>query len=153
MESEKTRLEVLQTRLKTLTQQDEQVNARILDIARTVGSPEIEPMYQDKIKDLNALESQLRAVQIELATSAPAAADAQNTLGKSNVTALQLAQVDPQTAQYLVEQRRLATQIQVLKAKLGPNHRSVLDQQRSLDALEMMIQQRTKRCAVWAMPA
>lgn len=142
VESEKTRLEVLQSRLKTLTQQDEQINARIMDIAQTVGSPEIEPMYQDKIKDLNALESQLRAVQLELATSAPAAADESKVLGKANVDALQLAQVDPQTAQYLAEQRRLATQIQVLRAKLGPNHRSVLDQQRSLDALEMMIQQR-----------
>ncbi|MCC7147532.1 MAG: AAA family ATPase [Phycisphaeraceae bacterium] len=138
VQSENNRLSILQDVLNSKTSQAEDLSRQIRDLAQPFGTDDLQPLLTNTLQEIQRLRSELRGLELATATSRRAAGDPESPT--PTIDPLAIAALDPQMRGYLDQKRTLEATIAAGAARYGPNHRMVREQQRSLEALNGIIE-------------
>ena len=138
---ESERLKILADRRDDLYKQLQKFNDQIMGIAKRYGTDSLDLLSDAKFKRLDHLETMLEEVRWMLAAAEP---DKQGRSAVEPVSRLsidEIAQQDPQMADYLRSKNALVAQIQGLKIHHKNTHPMVIEANKQLAALDRTIQQ------------
>jgi polysaccharide biosynthesis transport protein len=142
VQADSRRLDVLNERLVSKRSQFRQLTQQIRDISESYGTDELGPLLNAKIQQIEAIKDDLRRIEIALTTlHGRGDAAARNTQDEAaDLSAVEIAAADPTMRNYLDQRRNQESYIQVLSAKLGLNHRLVVDERHKLQAIDAIIE-------------
>lgn len=135
------RIELLTERLVAQRNQIRQYTQQIREISEGYGTDDLGPLLNAKIKQIEEIKDDLRRIEIALATlHGRVEAAAQGEEESVDLAPAEIASADPTMRNYLNQKRDQESYIQVLSAKLGLNHRLVVDERHKLQAIEAIIE-------------
>ncbi len=134
------KLQVLEERRATLTNQLNQLNDQILEIGKEVGSTDLTSMHADSLARLQDIKARLYEHELALAEADDIlAASAENEEGE--ITPKTIAMSD-RRMQSLIDRRTSIEQaIAVLELKFGPGHHEVIEANAHLELVNSQIQE------------
>lgn len=134
-------LNVLEGRKTIFAAELKSLQERVMGIGNEFGSTALGQSYDFRRTELGKLESELQQLQvaIALASAKPAATDEQDQ--PLSMVAQVIARIDPEMRESLRQRQAAARRLELLKLRLMPNHRDVVEAQAALDQLSKEIEQ------------
>jgi Mrp family chromosome partitioning ATPase/uncharacterized protein involved in exopolysaccharide biosynthesis len=143
------RIAVLEERKAAFTNELNALNARIRDIANENGAPDLSSLYEFELSEQQKLESQWRQAElaVALAQGGPSTATTKPAVPSIDVAHLSpemLAIYSSELRTLLTSRRELERRIGIERTRLGDQHRTVIDTQATLAAIEKDIDAEVK---------
>jgi len=145
--SEADRLQILEERRASLTNQLASIRSRILGIANEFGSDALDQMYQYKLEQLNELERAMVKVGMDLArvgasdTGSPSIDDSQSEDSQVVPSVKEIAEHDGHMRQLIEDQKIIEQELALKRVRLGDNHRTVVELQARLSLQDQVIEE------------
>ncbi len=144
VQADNKRLDVLNERLVAKRNQARQLTQQVREISESYGTDALGPLLNDKIQQIEQIKDDLRRIDIALAAMSGGSAGEEQTQQRPDLSSAEIATADPMMRNYLSQKRDQESYISVLSAKLGLNHRLVVDERHKLEAIEAIIERYAK---------
>jgi len=131
---ENQRFQILEDRAKSLSNQIDVLDARILEVAHEFGTDDLSYVYEFEMANLRTLQAELEAAKLQLASLDPVTGEvaADDSLDYSKLTVEEIALMDGRMQNLVTERKRLQREVDSFEARLRrpesrPEYRLALD--------------------------